>query len=166
MVQWLYSFIMQYKRVFVPGGIYFFTVITYMRCPIFSDENAVNLFKDSLIQIKRKHPFTLDAIVILPDHIHTIWTLPKNDANYPTRWRLIKSHFSHAWTNLTKISLDKPVSRVKKNENTIWQRRYWEHAITSLEDYNLHLDYILYNPIKHGYVNDLDDWRYSYIRNE
>jgi len=98
MVQWLYSFIMQYKRVFVPGGIYFFTVITYMRCPIFSDENAVNLFKDSLIQIKRKHPFTLDAIVILPDHIHSIWTLPENDANYPTRWRLIKANFSRQWT--------------------------------------------------------------------
>jgi len=155
---------MQYKRVYVPGGIYFFTIITYMRCPIFSDESAVHLFNDSLFQIKRKYPFTLDAIVILPDHIHTIWTLPQNDINYPTRWRLIKSHFSHFWTDKSMSSLDRPASREKKNEKTIWQRRYWEHNITSLEDYNLHLDYIFYNPVKHGFVDEPTKWRYSYIR--
>ena len=156
---------MEYKRVFVPGGTYFFTVVTYMRQPFFSDENAINTFKICLLKTKRDYPFKLDAIVILPDHIHTIWTLPENDANYPLRWRLIKASFSHHWAKEIKNPLEKSPSRIKKNENTIWQRRYWEHSITNEVDYHQHLEYVFYNPVKHGYVNDPKDWQYSFLIN-
>jgi len=156
---------MEYKRVFVPGGTYFFTVVTYLRQPIFLDENAITAFKKSLIKIKNDHPFTINAIVILPDHIHTIWTLPENDANYSTRWRLIKTDFSRHWIKKMPNPLEKSASRMMKNENTIWQRRFWEHTITNKDDYLQHLEYVSYNPVKHGYVNDPKDWHYTFMAN-
>jgi len=156
---------MEYKRVFVPGGTYFFTVITYLRQPIFSVDSAIDIFKNVLIKIKKDYPFTIDAVVILPDHIHTILTLPENDANYPTRWRLIKANFSRQWTKNINNPLEKSPSRIMKSESTIWQRRYWEHTITSADDYYQHLEYVFYNPVKHGYVNDPKEWKYSFVSN-
>ena len=156
---------MEYKRVFVPGGTYFFTAVTHLRQPIFLDENAISVFKSGLIKIKKDYPFKINAMVILPDHIHTIWTLPENDANYPTRWRLIKSYFSHYWTKKMPNPLEKSASRMMKNENSIWQRRFWEHTITNEGDYLQHMEYVLYNPVKHGYVNDPKDWKYTFMTN-
>ena len=156
---------MEYKRVFVPGGTYFFTVVTDMRQPIFSTEDAITVFKNELVKIKKDYPFKIDAMVILPDHVHTIWTLPENDTNYPTRWRLIKANFSRKWIKKFNNPLEKSPSRMRKGENTIWQRRYWEHTIISADDYYQHLDYVIYKPVRHGFGNDPKDWKYSYVSN-
>ena len=107
--------------------------------------------------VRKRHPFALDAIVVLPDHLHAIWTLPDDDADYATRWRLIKSTFSRAVPQSERISL----SRHAKAERGIWQRRYWEHTIRDEADFARHVDYIHINPVKHGLVSRVRDWPYS-----
>lgn len=96
-------------------------------------------------------------MVVLPEHLHCIWRLPEGDDNYPMRWRLFKSHFSRHIAKGENIS----DSRLRKNERGIWQRRYWEHQIRDDRDFQRHLDYIHYNPVKHGHVNKANDWPYS-----
>ncbi len=107
--------------------------------------------------VKQKHPFVINAMVILPEHLHTIWTLPENDNDFAKRWSLIKAGFSRGLPRNERIG----DSRLKKRERGIWQRRYWEHQIRDEEDYARHVDYIHYNPIKHGYVKRCIDWPYS-----
>ena len=107
-----------------------------------------------------KHPFTIDAFVLLPDHIHCIWTLPENDFDYSTRWMLIKSHFTRHYV-INKNSVNLSTSRKNKREQNVWQRRFWEHQIRNQEDFNKHVDYIHFNPVKHGYVSKAKDWEYS-----
>ena len=97
--------------------------------------------------------------MVLPDHLHVIWTLPENDFDFATRWRLIKSHFSRGLPSTERINN----SRKQKSERGIWQRRYWEHLIRDELDYERHVDYIHYNPVKHGYVDKAFDWPYSSI---
>ncbi|TAL65365.1 MAG: transposase, partial [Legionella sp.] len=105
------------------------------------------------------HPFDIDGIVILHDHFHMLITLPENDGNYSLRLRLIKGYFSREIYNHEYINF----IRKKKNERGIWQRRFWEHAIRDENDYERHLNYIHYNPVKHGYVKNASDWPYSSI---
>jgi putative transposase len=105
-----------------------------------------------------RHPFEIGAIVILPDHMHAIWTLPPEDDDYSTRWRLIKGNFSRHHSVLTE---EIPRSMYEKKEKAIWQRRFWEHNIRDQEDYNRHCDYIQYNPVKHGLAASPADWKHS-----
>jgi putative transposase len=149
---------MQYRRTFIDGGTYFFTVNILERNKSLLTTH-VDLLKQSIQTVKSRHPFTIDAMVVLLDHLHTIWTLPKNDHDYPTRWRLIKSAFSRGLTKAERINQ----SRSLKNERGIWQRRYWEHLIRDELDYQRHVDYIHYNPVKHGYVENPTDWPHSSI---
>ena len=107
----------------------------------------------------QRHPFTIDAIVVLPEHLHALWTLPEDDNDYATRWMLIKTAFSR---QIPKGEY-RTASRKKKGERGIWQRRYWEHLIRDERDYKHHVEYIHYNPVKHGYVNCPSDWEYSSI---
>lgn len=107
---------------------------------------------------KRKYPFTIDAIVILPDHLHTLWQLPENDHDYSNRWSRIKRYFS---TGCTLIDPTRPASREHKREQAIWQRRFWEHLIRDADDWHKHMDYIHYNPVKHGYAKCAAEWPYS-----
>lgn len=153
---------MKYRRMFIPGGTYFFTVVTYQRQPVFENPQAVQLLKDAFLWTKEKHPYFVQALVILPDHLHSIWSLPEGDANYPLRWNLIKGYFSKNW----KKSLNTPVpeSRKNKREREIWQRRYWEHFITDEKDFEKHINYVHFNPVKHGYVENAMDWEYSTIQ--
>ena len=102
-------------------------------------------------------PFTIEAIVVLPDDLHCIWILPPNDADYSNRWRLIKSAFSRSIESTARLSS----RRLKKQERGIWQRRFWEHTLRNQQDFNAHMDYIHYNPIKHNYVKCAADWPYS-----
>ena len=149
---------MQYRRAFVAGGKYFFTVNLLERDKsLFTDH--IDLLKTAFRKVKLAHPFDIDAIVVLPDHLHTIWTLPENDFDFATRWRLIKSHFSRGLPSTERINN----SRKQKSERGIWQRRYWEHLIRDDLDYARHVDYIHYNPVKHGYVDKAFDWPYSSI---
>jgi putative transposase len=147
-----------YRRNAVKAGCYFFTVNLADRA---SDLLTVNiaLLHQSIAYVMQKHPFYIDAMVVLPDHIHAIWTLPENDADYALRWRLIKTHFSRNITKTEKISQ----SRISKGERGIWQRRYWEHTIKDDSDFGNHVDYIHINPVKHGYVTHATEWPYSSI---
>lgn len=148
---------MQYRRLYTHGASYFFTVNLQDRTSDLLIQE-IDLLRDCFRKVKQKHPFEINAIVILPDHIHTIWTIPKNDADYSKRWRLIKYYFSHQLKNQDEYISP---SREKKQERGIWQRRFWEHKIRNQQDYNNHINYIHYNPIKHGYVQKVKNWRYS-----
>lgn len=149
---------MHYRRAKAMGGTYFFTVNLADRTKKYLTD-YIDTFRDILNNVKQKHPFILDALVLLPDHLHAIWTLPANDYNYATRWKLIKSNFSRQIPRQEKINN----SRIKKGERGIWQRRYWEHQIRDFRDYENHINYIHYNPVKHGYTMNPIDWPYSSI---
>ena len=152
---------MQYRRAYVSGGIYFFTVVTANRCPLFVDQANRRILREAFRKVRQQLPFRVDAIVLLPDHLHCIWTLTAGDADYPKRWRLIKTWFTkHCDQELRDLYL----SDSKKNNPGIWQKRYWEHLIRDEEDYRRHVEYIHYNPVKHGYVQRPWDWAYSSFR--
>ena len=149
---------MNYKRAKTEGGTYFFTVTLADRRQSTLVKN-IDLLRSAIRLVKERHPFTIEAIVIMPEHLHTIWTLPEGDKDFPTRWALIKAGFSRALAKGEIIS----ESRTSKGERGIWQRRYWEHLIRDDEDFTRHVDYIHFNPMKHGYVTSPIDWSYSSI---
>jgi putative transposase len=129
-----------------------------MRRPIFHNGTEIKLLRQCFKEIRNLHPFYIDAISVLPDHLHTIWTLPDGDSDYSRRWKLIKSRFSR---NYNKKPDNLRQSLTGKGEKGIWQRRFWEHLIKTQEDFNKHCDYIHYNPVKHGLVEAPCEWQYS-----
>jgi putative transposase len=145
-----------YRRHFVPGGRFFFTVNLADRKQSLLTTYIAQL-RNAFQEIRQRHFFTMDAIVVLPDHLHAIWTLPDGDADYAMRWRLIKSTFSRHIPPSENVSF----SRQRKGERGIWQRRYWEHTIRDENDFGRHVDYIHINPVKHGYVSRVCDWQPS-----
>ena len=150
-----------YRRFRQPGGSYFFTVnLADRRAPILV--RHVDALRRAYAQTLAERPFHCDAFVVLPDHVHAVWTLPPGDADFSTRWRLIKSRFSR------QIRLTRPRSSSKhdKQERGIWQRRFWEHAIRDEADYRAHIEYCWGNPVKHGYVSQPADWPYSSIQRD
>jgi len=149
-----------YIRAYVPGGSYFFTVALLERRRCLLTEN-IDTLREAFRSIKTQRPFKIEAIVILPDHLHCIWTLPQNDTDFSTRWRLIKTSFSRSIVPGERLS----TRRQLKQERGIWQRRFWEHAIRDQRDFDNHLDYIHYNPVKHGLVKCVADWPYSSFHN-
>ena len=149
---------MQYRRADVAGGTYFFTVNLAERKNTLLIDHFDKL-RTAFNKTKKQHPFCLDALVILPEHLHTLWTLPPNDNDFAKRWMLIKSNFSRQLPKTERINQ----SRQTKGERGIWQRRYWEHLIRDEIDYQTHVDYIHNNPVKHGYVENPTDWKYSTI---
>jgi putative transposase len=146
-----------YRRNYF-GDTYFFTVnINNRREPLLTEN--IDILRASFKEAINHYPFTIDAIVVLPDHLHCIWTLPFDDKNYSRRWRLIKSYFSKQMPVQKNISQ----SQLNKREKGVWQRRFWEHTIRDEEDYFNHINYIHNNPLKHGYCDDPRDWPYSSI---
>jgi putative transposase len=145
-----------YRRLYLPGGSYFFTVALLERHRNLLTGH-IDALRQAFLSVKRQRPFQIDAVVILPDHLHCIWTLPPNDADFSTRWRLIKSSFSRAMSIGERLS----AQRMTKQERAIWQRRFWEHAIRDQRDFDVHLDYIHFNPVKHGWVPRAADWPHS-----
>lgn len=140
-----------YRRAYLKGGTFFFTVVSYKRYPILKEEAAIDLLRQSFQITMATCPFRVDAIVILPDHLHTIWTLPDNDSDFSIRWKRIKANFSKDYQGCVVEDISE--SMRKKKEKGIWQRRFWEHAIRDQKDFNRYCDYIHYNPVKHGLVN-------------
>lgn len=149
---------MRYRRADMTGGSYFFTVNLAEREKRLLIEH-IDLLRAATRRVMSRHVFRIDAIVILPDHMHAIWTLPEGDADFATRWMLIKAGFSRGLPKGERVN----ASREKKRERGIWQRRYWEHLIRNEEDMARHVDYIHHNPVKHGYVDRAADWKYSSI---
>ena len=144
-----------YRRNFIPGGTYFFTVtLADRRSKVLVDQ--IEHFRSALRAARRERPFTIDAVVILPDHLHAIFTLPPNDSDFSGRWRRIKGHFS---SGLIGASIE--LSRRPNGELALWQRRFWEHTIRDENDFSRHVDYIHFNPVKHGHVQRVRDWPYS-----
>ncbi len=149
---------MLYRRTKISGASYFFTI----NCADRKGKLLIERIKElraAFSVVQSKHSFKTDAIVILPDHLHMVMTLPPGDTNYPLRWNLIKGNFSRAIEHSETISK----ARMHKRERGIWQRRFWEHLIRDEHDYEQHINYIHYNPVKHGYVGDPVDWRFSSI---
>ncbi len=156
----------RYRRVTLPGATYFFTVVTYRRRPILCDAPVRAALRAAVKTVQSRHPFTIDAWVLLPDHLHTIWTLPPGDANYALRWGLIKRAVSLRCAGDYHRADWLTASKTKHRESTFWQRRYWEHCITTEPDYCQHRDYIAINPLKHGLVARVRDWPYSTFRRD
>ena len=150
---------MRYRRATVAGAAYFFTVNLADRQSALLTECIADL-RHAIRRIKHAHPFRIDAWVVLPDHLHMIWTLPSGDADFASRWMLIKATFSRAIPAGEKRS----ASRIAKGERGIWQRRYWEHLIRDEDDLARHVDYIHINPVKHGLATRAADWLHSSIR--
>jgi putative transposase len=150
-----------YRRALIRGGTLFFTVVTYNRLPLFASEETRALLKAAYTKVQERFPFGTDAICLLPDHIHCIWSLPEGDANYSLRWGEIKKQFTIAYHKGFTEKQPRNLSRWKRGESTVWQRRFWEHTIRDLDDYHKHIDYIHYNPVKHGLANSPADWSWS-----
>ena len=153
----------EYRRARTEGATYFFTVVTYRRQPILCLDKSRQILRDVISQVQRSHPFRVDAWVLLPDHIHCLWSLPEGDRNYSVRWALIKKEFTKRVRLVLGPEVDhhRSESRKRHGERTIWQRRFWEHQIRNEEDYTRHMDYVHYNPVKHGLAKSPKDWPHS-----
>ena len=145
-----------YLRSKIAGASYFLTVNLADRSSSLLTAQ-IALLRSAFEYVQIRHPFTIDAIVVLPDHLHAIWTLPEGDIDYSLRWRLIKTYFSRSLPHDEHRS----ASREAKGERGIWQRRYWEHLIRDDLDFARHVDYIHINPIKHGWAKKVSEWPYS-----
>jgi len=145
----------RYRRNFIAGGTYFFTVTLADRTSSALVDH-VNALRMALRIARRERPFTIDAIVILPEHLHAIWTLPPGDSDFSGRWRRIKTHFTHRL-----VAAGVPVKRHRTGEYALWQRRFWEHTIRNEQDFERHVDYVHFNPVKHRLVSRACDWPYS-----
>lgn len=150
-----------YRRWYVPGGCNFFTVVLQNRKSSLLTEN-IELLREAFSVVKEKHPFDINAIVVLPEHLHCIWTLPSNDDDFSLRWRLIKGYFSRKLPDNKGIT----TARNKPHQRVIWQRRFWEHYIRCEADFHRHIEYIYYNPVKHGYCETPFQWPFSSIHYE
>ena len=150
-----------YRRLHIPGAIYFFTVVTFGRMPILTKPAVRRILRAAYGQTCNERPFETIAIVLLPDHLHCLWQLPDGDSDFSTRWKLIKGRFTSALPE-TGIALPPPSpSRAKRGEQTAWHRRFWEHLVRDENDLKRHADYIHYNPVKHGYAKRPADWPFS-----
>lgn len=153
-----------YRRSHKTGATWFFTIVTYQRQAFLTHPSIHPLLREAVQKTRQNHPFTIDAWVLLPDHMHCIWTLPDDDKDFSKRWNQLKGTFSrlakphlNEWLPLKASSN----SRLKRRESNIWQRRFWEHQIRDDRDFQHHCDYIHYNPVKHGLVDSPKDWSFS-----
>lgn len=138
-----------YRRLFVPGGTYFFTLVTADRRPWLASATGRRVLGDAMRAVRARRPFRTVAIVVLPDHLHCIWTLPRGDADFPGRWKSIKQRCTSG------------LARAGLGHGAAWQRHYWEHLIRDRTDLRRHLDYIHYNPVGHGLCDSPAEWAHS-----
>lgn len=146
-----------YLRAWVPGGTYFFTLNLAQRHGSRLLVDRIGDLREAFRDTRRNHPFTVEAIVVLLEHLHAIWTLPAGDADFSTRWSLIKARFSRAIVAGEAVS----ASRSRRRERGVWQRRFYEHTIRDPADLENHINYIHWNPVKHRWVRRVRDWPHS-----
>jgi len=147
---------MDYRRAYQKGGCYFFTVVTQARRPLLTQPDTLVRLREAFRRVRWKMPFQTDAIVILPDHLHCVWRLPPGDDDFSGRWKRIK-HYVSVILPTGEVS----ASRQAKREKAVWQRRFWEHLLRDEEDWRRHMDYVHYNPVKHGYVGRPVEWLFG-----
>jgi putative transposase len=150
-----------YRRYFVPGGSYFFTLATADRLPLFRSAEARKLLGRFMREACCQAPFATVAIVLLPDHLHAIWTLPGGDDDYSGRWQAIKANFTREWLKQGAAEAEISDGYQRQRRRGIWQPRFIEHTIRDERDLHHHADYLHYNPLKHGCVSKLKDWPWS-----
>ncbi len=150
-----------YRRAFVPGGMYFFTLKTERNAPVFSEISSVRLLGDIFREAIVKWQFTIEAVVLLPDHLHAIWSLPTGDASYSHRLAWIKKEFTKRYLAGGGTEQWVSSSRKQHRRRGVWQRKFWEHSLRDEVDFQKHFDYIHWNPVKHGYVNCPSAWPHS-----
>jgi putative transposase len=149
----------QYRRRFVPGGTYFFSVhLRDTEATLLVDQ--IDILRAATGLCMKRWPFDIDAAVVLPNKLHMIWTLPPGDAAYSKRWWLIKSTFSRHCPTPNFVSN----AKLRHGEKGIWQRRFWEHVIRDQADYDLHDHLILTAPVTAGLVRKPSDWPYASLR--
>ncbi len=150
-----------YRRIYLPGGMYFFTVITLRRQRFLIDDDVRAALREGIQLTRQTKPFEIVAWVQLPDHLHCIWRLPPDDTDFSSRWSMIK----RIVTQRCGARLNRPewlnARRRKRQQGTLWQHRFWDHLIHDEDDFNRHMDYIHWNPVKHGLVSKVVDWPYS-----
>ena len=151
----------KYRRAYVPGGSYFLTLVTYNRTPLFRSPENVPRLRDAMRIVKSEMPFEIAGAVTLPDHLHFLWTLPSDDNAVPIRVGRLKTLFTKSLPANQRPAAILPKSWRKRRESGVWQRRFWEHTLRDEEDFQRHLDYIHYNPVKHGYARCPHSWTSS-----
>lgn len=154
-----------YRRAYVPGGTYFFTVVTADRKHLFGNAGAASLLGDVIWQCMSRHPFEMIAIVLLPDHLHALWSLPPGDNKFSMRWAWIKREFTREWLAAECAEHADSATKHGQRRRSVWQRQFWEHSIRDESDLEAHFNYIHYNPVKHGYVERPRDWPWSSFHN-
>ena len=150
-----------YRRAEFCGGYYFFTVVSYKRRKILARELARKYLRLAFEKVRANRPFETIALCLLPEHLHCIWKLPEDDSDFSTRWSLIKRHFTVNYLKEGETESAQSDSRLKHRHRGVWQKRFWEHQIRDERDLQSHIDYIHYNPVKHGLVEDVDNWPWS-----
>lgn len=147
-----------YKRAYVPGGSF---LVTHRRRRFLTQSDARTLLGNIIRECQQERPFDINAIVLLPDHLHAIWSLPHGDSDYSGRWGWIKKEFTKRW--LESGGTETAISEARKREGRrgIWQPRFWEHTLEDEDDFERHFDYIHYNPVKHKLVKCPRDWEWS-----
>jgi putative transposase len=150
-----------YRRLYVPGGTVFLTVVTHERRPLFEDPNNMVRLRKAAQTVMDEMPFDFEAAVILHDHFHVLWTLPERDTDYSKRIGRLKVEFTQLLHGCNALPVDVSASRHKHRESNVWQRRFMEHTIKVEQDFADHLHYIHYNAVKHGYVTCPHAWPYS-----
>ena len=143
-----------YVRAYLPGGSFFFTVVTHQRKRVFSDDVTVDILRKVVQEVRQRLPFAVDAWVVLPNHMHAVWTLPEGDADFSKRWGLIKATFTKRVVAAALVGAGVPLF-------PLWQPRFWEHRIRDERDFAAHIDYVYINPVKHGLVTSVADWPWS-----
>ncbi len=146
---------------FYEGNFYFFTVVTFNRLPILTSDASRNILHSAWLDVCKRLPFETVAVCLLPEHIHCTWKLPENDQDFSLRWKEIKRLYTKDFLEEIGPGGERNASRQKRGEAAIWQRRFWEHTIRDQEDLYHHIDYIHYNPVKHGLVKRVVDWPWS-----
>jgi putative transposase len=150
-----------YRRAIEAGGMFFFTLVTHQRQALFSQSAAREFLHRAIGEVQGERTFELTAMVLLPEHLHCIWRLPEDDSDFSKRWGLIKSKFSKMWVEAGGREAGVSQARCKHRERGIWQKRFWEHRIRNEEDMMRHVNYIHFNPVKHGLARCPHVWPYS-----
>lgn len=150
-----------YRRLEAPGATLFFTVVTHERRRILTSPQSLEILRAAFRQEMDHHPFVIDAIVIFPDHLHTIWTLPPGDTRFSMRWSKIKGEFTERFLAVGGAEGTRGASRLKRGERGVWQRRFWDRVVRDDDELDAFMNYIHWNPVKHGVASCPHSWPQS-----
>jgi len=150
-----------YRRAFQPGGTFFFTVVSYRRRPFLTEARSRQALRQAFEHTRVRFPFRQEAVVLLPDHLHCLWTLPEGDADFSVRWKVIKFRFDRLYLGSVGSEATVGDSGRRRRERGLWQRRFWEHTVRNAREFEILCNYIHYNPVKHGYATCPHAWPFS-----